>query len=245
MRSAIVSVLIAASIIPSFSPLEAQIEFDSRSGPSRFQFGVDAVLSQPKGEFADNVDNGYGLNGSGMFRLDPKGFISLRADLGGVQYGREMIEIPYSPFTGRIALDLETTNNIAWGAIGGHLQIPDGWLRPYANASIAYTHFSTSSSLTGSDDSYEYASTTNQQDGSRAWIFGGGVVIPFGSSYALGGINLGARYYYGGTATYLREGDIIDNPDGSVTLNRRTSKTDLVLWQLGISFVLPRTSTRN
>ena len=62
--------------------------------------------------------------------------------------------------------------------------------------------------------------------------------------YALGGLNLGARYYYGGEATYLKEGDITDNDDGSVTLNRRRSKTDLVLWQLGVSFVLPRSSPR-
>lgn len=240
MRCLVLSVLFGAV---SVTELDAQV-FDSRSGPSRFQVGGDFVVSQPKGELANNIDNGFGFNGTGMFRLDPKGFVSLRADVGGVEYGRELIEIPFSQFTGRIALDLETTNSIAWGAIGGHLQIPEGWFRPYANASIAYTHFSTESSLTGSDDDYEYATTTNQSDGSRAWIFGGGVVIPFGSKYALGGLNLGARYYYGGNATYLREGDIIDNADGSVTLNPRTSKTDLVLWQLGVSFVLPRGSGR-
>jgi len=240
MRCLVLSVLLSAA---SVTAVDAQV-FDSRSGPSRFQVGGDFVVSQPKGELASNIDNGYGFNGTGMFRLDPKGFLSLRADVGGVQYGRELFEIPPYQSTGRIALDLETTNNIAWGAIGGHLQIPDGWFRPYANASIAYTHFSTKSSLTGSDDDYEYATTTNQSDGSRAWIFGGGVVIPFGNKYALGGLNLGARYYYGGEATYLNEGDIIDNPDQSVTLNLRRSKTDLVLWQVGVSFVLPRGSGR-
>jgi len=240
MRCLVLSVLFGAV---SVTALDAQV-FDSRSGPSRFQVGGDFVVSQPKGALANNIGNGFGFNGTGMFRLDPKGFLNLRADIGGVQYGRESFRIPYQPLTGRIELDLETTNSIAWGAIGGQLQIPDGWLRPYANASIAYTHFSTESSLQGSDDEYEYASTTNQSDGSRAWIFGGGVVIPFGNKYALGGLNLGARYYYGGEATYLNEGDITDNPDGSVTLNRRRSKTDLVLWQLGVSFVLPRSSPR-
>ncbi len=244
MRSLILSVLVAASGAASSAVLDAQVVFNSRSGPSRFQVGGDFVVSQPKGELANNIGNGFGFNGTGMFRLDPKGFISLRGDVGGVQYGRESFRIPYQPLTGRIELDLETTNSIAWAAIGGHLQIPDGWIRPYANASIAYTHFSTKSSLKGSNDSYEYASTTNQSDGSRAWIFGGGLVIPFGNRYSLGGVNLGARYYYGGQATYLREGDITDNPDGSVTLNPRNSKTDLVLWQLGVSFVLLRSSAR-
>lgn len=241
MRCLVLSILFGAV---SASSVEAQYTFDSRSGPSRFQVGGDFVISQPKGALASNIDNGYGFNGTGMLRLDSKGFLNLRADVGGVQYGREELYIPWSENTGRIALDLETTNSIAWGAVGAQLQIPDGWFRPYTNASIAYTHFSTTSSLTGSDDDYEYASTTNQSDGSRAWIFGGGVVIPFGNRYALGGLNLGARYYYGGEATYLNEGDIIDNPDGTVTLNRRRSKTDLVLWQVGVSFVLPRSSPR-
>lgn len=240
MRCLVLSVLFGAVQVTA---LDAQV-FDSRSGPSRFQVGGDFVVSQPKGALANNIDNGFGFNGTGMLRIDPKGFLNLRADVGGVQYGRELIEIPFSQSTGRIALDLETTNSIAWGAIGGQLQIPTGLFRPYANASIAYTHFSTESSLQGSDDDYQYASTTNQSDGSRAWIFGGGVVIPFGSKYALGGLNLGARYYYGGEATYLNEGDIIDNPDQSVTLNLRRSKTDLVLWQIGVSFVLPRSSPR-
>jgi hypothetical protein len=64
-------------------------------------------------------------------------------------------------------------------------------------------------------------------------------MIPFGNS--LGALNLGARYHYGARATYLKKGDIIDNPDGSVTLNLRSSKTDLVLWQVGVSFTIPRT----
>jgi len=240
MRCLVLSVLFGAV---SVTALDAQV-FDSRSGPSRFQVGGDFVVSQPKGALANNIGNGFGFNGTGMFRLDPKGFLNLRADVGGAQYGREEFRIAPYQATGRIELDLETTNSIAWGAIGGQLQIPDGWFRPYANASIAYTHFITTSSLKGSDDEYEYASTTNQSDGSRAWIFGGGIVIPFGNRYALGGLNLGARYYYGGEATYLNEGDITDNPDGSVTLNRRRSKTDLVLWQVGVSFVLPRSSPR-
>jgi hypothetical protein len=66
------------------------------------------------------------------------------------------------------------------------------------------------------------------------------VIIPFGRS--IGALNLGARYHYGSTATYLRKGDIADNPDGTINLNPRNSKTDLVLWQLGVSFAIPRST---
>ena len=240
MRSVVLSVLVAGFSVVSVSTVEAQIQFDSQRGPGRFQVGGDFVVAQPKGELATNIPTGYGLNLTGMFRLDPRGFLSLRGDVGGAQYGQESFRVPYYGVTDRVRLEVETTNGIAWGGIGGHLQIPDGLIRPYANASIAYTHFATTSSISGTDDSEEYASTTNQSDGSRAWIFGGGVVIPFGSRYSLGGLNLGARYYYGGEAEYLREGDITDNPDGTITINPQRSKTDMVVWQVGVSFVLPR-----
>lgn len=241
MQSRAVSVLIAALVVTSGSSAAAQT--GSRiQVPSRFQVGGDFVVSQPKSELATNIGNGYGFNLTGMLRIDPKGFLNLRADGGMAQYGRERLRVPLLPISGRINVDITTTNQIAWGAIGGQLQIPDGWFRPYANASIAYTDFSTESTLSGSDDSFPSTSTQNLGDGSRAWIFGGGLNIPFGTKFTNGMLNLGARYYYGGEATYLRRGDIIDNPDGTVTLNPRRSKTDLVLWQIGASLVIPRWS---
>ncbi len=53
-------------------------------------------------------------------------------------------------------------------------------------------------------------------------------------------LNIGARYYSGAEAAYLKEGDIIDNPDGTISFTPRRSRTDFVLWQLGASFTLPR-----
>ncbi|MDP9205952.1 MAG: hypothetical protein M3P12_10925 [Gemmatimonadota bacterium] len=242
MQFRAVSVLTTAFFVASgSSKLDAQIVFNSGSVPSRFSFGGDFVVSQPKGEFANNVPKGYGFDLTGMFKVDPRGYFNIRADLGGVQYGRETQRINF-PNTGRVSLDLETDNRIGFGAIGAQLQIPDGWFRPYANAAIASTYLWTESSISGTDNSYEAASTTNYDDWSHAWVFGGGLMIPFGKS--MGALNLGARYHYGGHATYLREGDITDNPDGTITLNPRSSKTDLVLWQLGVSFKIPRAARR-
>jgi hypothetical protein len=241
MQSRAVSVLITACFVASAQTVDAQIIYPSGSVPSRFSFGGDVVISQPKGEFANNVPTGYGFDLTGMFRIDPRGYLNIRADLGGVQYGRETQRVNF-PNTGRVSLDVETDNRIGFGAIGAQLQIPDGWFRPYANAAFAPTYFWTESSISATDDSYDFASTTNQDDWSHAWVFGGGLMIPFGKS--LGALNLGAKYFYGGEATYLREGDITDNPDGSITISPRRSKTDLVLWQVGVSFKIPRASRR-
>jgi hypothetical protein len=224
-----------------FTPVAgAQIVYNAGQIPSRFSFGGDFVVSQPKGELATNVPTGYGIDLTGMFRIDPQGWFNIRADLGGVQYGHERQRVS-SLVTGRVMLNVETDNRIGFGSIGGQVQVPDGWVRPYANAAIASTYFWTASTLSGAD-SYEYASDTNYDDWSHAWVFGGGVMVPFGKS--LGALNLGAKYYYGGRATYLREGDITDNADGSITINPRSSKTDLVLWQLGVSFKIPRPARR-
>ncbi len=239
MQSRAVSVLISAVIVASGSSLDAQVPFYSGSLPSRFSVGGDFVVSQPKGEFANNVPNGYGFDLTGMFRLDRRGVFNIRADLGGVQYGSETKRINF-PNTGRVSLDVETSNQIGFGAIGGQIQIPDGWFRPYANAAIATTYFWTQSALSGSDPADDSFRTTNLDDWSHAWLFGGGVMIPFGKS--MGALNLGAKYYYGAHARYLREGDITDLPDGSIAFNPRDSKTDMVVWQLGVSFNIPRNS---
>lgn len=237
MRSKAVSVLSTAFIFACASLGRAQV-MNSTPGPSRFSFGVDGVLSQPKSEFANNVGNGFGLNVNGRYNLDYKGYLSIRADGGGLEYGREHKDASFFGITGRVDLDLETTNSIFWGSIGPQLMIPDGRIRPYANAAVALTDFSTSSSLSDSFGQ-ELASQQNENDFSHAWIFGAGFQIPVGST---GGIDLGARYYYGGRATYLTKGDITDNPDGTITLNPRNSKTDMVLWQIGFSLAIPRST---
>ena len=240
MQFKAVSVLSTACIFASASGAGAQVSNEPQI-PSRFSFGGDIAISQPKGEFANNVPTGYGFDVTGMFRIDPKGWFNIRADIGGVQYGHERQRILF-PTTGRVALNLDTDNRIGFGGIGLQLQFPDGMLRPYANASIAAMDFWTESCLSGTDNSFDTLCNQNHSDWSHAGIFGGGLLIPFGKS--LGSLNLVARYHYGARATYLKKGDITDNPDGTVTLNLRNSKTDLVLWQVGVNFIIPRPTRR-
>ena len=232
-----VSVLSTAFIFAYAPVIGAQIVYNPASAPSRFVVGGDGVLSQPKGEFASNVGRGWGFNLHGLFRLDYKGYLNLRADAGALQYGKERVDASFFGITGRVPLNLETTNNIGWIAFGPEIMIPDGPFRPYANAAIAYTDFSTTSSLSDPNGQFEPISRQNAHDGSHAWIFGSGIMIPIGSS---GALNFGGKYYYGGRATYLNKGDITDNPDGTITLHPRNSKTDMVLWQLGFSYAIPR-----
>lgn len=240
IQSSVLAAVAGVSLL-STTTLEAQ-----RRAPrtweaplSRFSLEGDLLVAQPKGEFATQIDtNGYGGNIGALFRLDRDGLFSIRADVGGMQYGSETLYVPYLPQTGRVALDIQTTNGAFWGSIGPQIQVPVGRVEPYINAAIGFLDFQTNTSLRGSDSQYEYARSTNSDDATSAYIFGGGLYLRFGNSREWK-LHTGARYFYGGEATYLREGDIQDNADGSVTLNPRHSKTDQVTWQAGVSYTFP------
>jgi len=234
MQSKAVLVLSTAGIFASAVAAGAQV-YNAPQVPSRFVVGADIAISQPKGEFANNVPTGYGFDLNGLLKLDPKGWLAIRADVGSVRYGHEHIDLGFFG-PAAIELDLNTDNKIEFGAIGLQFQFPDGPFRPYANASYSGVHFTTESCVSNPDGFVEDQCHSNHGDWASAGVFGGGVKIPFGQSRAA--LNLGARYHYGAKATYLREGDIIDNSDGTVTLNVRSSKTDLVLWQIGFTYNL-------
>ena len=234
MLSKAVILLSTACFFASASAAVAQVA-PVYSAPSRFAVGADFAISQPKGEFATaGIPTGYGFDFTGLLNIDPKGWIALRADGGSVQYGHEGGFIGY--YSG-IPLDLTTDNKIGFGSLGLQLQFPDGPIRPYASGSYALVRFYTQSCVSAEDNSIQDQCHTNHGDWANAGVFGGGVLVPIGTSFS---INLGARYHYGAKATYLRKGDITDNPDGSVTLNVRSSKTDLVLWQIGIHYAISR-----
>src|SRR3954469_22460626 len=98
MRSKAVSVLSTAFLFACASVMAAQSTYPA-PGLSRFTFGADGVLSQPKGEFASNVGHGFGFNLNGQFKIDYKGYLSLRADAGGLQYGRERKDVSFFGIT--------------------------------------------------------------------------------------------------------------------------------------------------
>lgn len=241
MRALLRPVLVAAAAVVTVSSAGAQEHRrHSVSFPSRFSIAGDFIVSKPKGEFANYVGTGFGGNVIGLFRLDPDGMFSLRADLGGLQYDRETKRVAFLPYTPRVQLDVETVNTVYWGAIGPQFMFTTkGPVRPYANAAIGFMDFVTTTSLKGTEYDEEFASTENKSDVTTAYVFGGGVYIPLGRARTSASLNLGARYHFGGRASYLRKGDIIDNPDGTITVNAVSSKTDVILWQLGINVPIP------
>ena len=208
--------------------------------PPRAHVGVNLIFGNPVGEFDNFVGAGFGADFSGRVPLDPRGILSLRGDLGLLVYGYESQRVCFSGVGCRVQAKLQTTNNIFFGGIGPELALPMRGARPYVNAFMGFAYFNTSSSLSGLDGGESHFTTQNLGDGTVSWGAGGGLELNLKRGRIPIGLNLGVRYHDNGRVKYLREGDIVDNPDGSITLFPIVSEAKLISYHFGMSVGIPR-----
>lgn len=197
--------------------------------------GADAT-----GEFSEFVDGGFGGQLGLRFGLDRRAIVGLRVDGGFMIYGHERETLCFpAPIGCRIGTDLTTTNTVAYGGVGPELAIP-GPVSPYVFATYGISWFSTQSSLSGVDDwDEDLFDTRHYGDVVGAARFGGG--LRFGVGGHDGGrvaIDLGAEYHRNGVAEYLREGDILDHPDGSITLFPNRTEANYMTFRVGVQIGL-------
>jgi opacity protein-like surface antigen len=210
-------------------PEQAHSELALRSSGT-----ISFVQSRPLGALGENIGFGYGVDGSYQLRLDGSGFVHLRADLGFLDYGEESFSGPLSyTIEGPIQVEIRTANQIVPMSIGPQLAWPRGKFRPYVNAGVGAQYFSTVTSTEGSD--LDFANTTNQSDWTAAWVLGGGLYLPFYEERATKvAIDVGAQYYRGGRARYLRPDRIQDLPNPQIAISPFESETHLLLVRLGV-----------
>src|SRR5262245_33703468 len=146
---------------------------------TRFTITAAPILSQPRGEFGQNISSSFGATGAVLYHLDRPGFVSLRFDVSGVPYGHEEKPVPpTASFSERVFFKVTTTNWMAALNFGPELALPRGPVRPYVNAGWSELFLRTTSSVKGSSSSEPFASSTNFSDSTAAWFLGGGVRIP-------------------------------------------------------------------
>ena len=109
-----------------------------------------------------------------------------------------------------------------------------------AFATYGFSWFSTQSSLSGVDDwDEELFETRHYGDFVGAARFGGGIRFRVGGhDRGSVSIDLGAEYNRNGVAEYLREGDILDHPDGSITIFPNRSEANYVTFRAGVQIGL-------
>lgn len=208
--------------------------------PIRLFVGGSLVIAEPEGPFAQVVGTGWGVDLHGRWALDEEGVLGLRTSFSFVEYGRETRQVCFSATVGcRVVLDLITSNTILSGGIGPELALPGRSVRPYGYGQIGFAYFSTTSRVRGSQDVEDFASTENFGDGTLAWIMGGGMQIRISGGRTPVWLDLGADYHRNGVVEYLSEGDIRDNPDGSISIFPNRSEANLTTFRIGVTVGIP------
>jgi hypothetical protein len=210
--------------------------------PPRLFAGGALVYGAPQGEFASQIDQALGARGHLAYRFDDGGWFAVRLDGGALIYGQEEFRVPLSStIGGRITVDVTTSNNIFFLGLGPQIGVPDGRFRPYANGFVGITFLNTTSSVSGTrnGEGDPFASTSNQDDATFAYGGGAGLFLPLRGGYSPISLDVGLAYHRSGEASYLREGDIEDRPDGTIVIHPVHSRTDLLNLHVGISVGLP------
>jgi hypothetical protein len=242
-RINVVRIAMAAALVPSLAGAQVFTvggSDDREIGPRRSPVfgGASIVYGRPSGAFADYVEQGFGVDGFGRWKVDRRGVFSLGLEGGWLQYGRETKRVPLSSTIGRVEVDVTTSNNIIFLGAGPQLMAPSGALRPYINGSAGFSYLFTESSVDGDDRDYGYgndgsfAKSTNYSDFVFATTGGAGVYIPFGAQRRAG-LDIGVRYHNSGRGKYLKEGSIVDRPGTTPLIFPIESETHLLSWRIG------------
>lgn len=202
--------------------------------------GINFVGADPVSPLDTYIDNGFGAQIYGTLPMEASRHLRLRADFGFLIYGNEHQRVCFGGGVGcRVELDMNTTNSILYGGIGPELVLATGAIEPYVNASFGFSWFGTTTSLDGSWDNQDFANTTNYSDGMFAWRGGGGVRLRVSSGRVPVAIDLGVERHQNGVARFLTKGDIVDNPDGSITVYPNQSEANMVTMRMGVTIGIP------
>lgn len=195
----------------------------------------------PVNEFGDNVtNNGYGLTANFGYAPEKNPYL-IGLSLGYLNYGSETRAERFSTTIPDVTVDVTRSNNIALVHLLLRVQPNTGGVRPYLQGVAGLNYLFTETEVKSRTGS-QVASSTNQSDVAFSYGAGGGVMFRVhdagdepsdGLRQVL--IDIGARYTFGGRATYLKEG-AIEIRDGHVFYHPTTSKTDLIVFEIGVAF---------
>ena len=209
----------------------------------RFDLGIHANMLSPQGEFANAIDNkGWGISVEGFFK--PGTFpLKIGLQAGYALYGISKRTEPFSSTIPDVRVDVKTTNNIVTTHAVARLQHQFGIFSPYVDGLVGFHYLFTETAVQDQDYDEPIASSTNIDDITLSYGFGGGLSTLL---YAFGDkgnypekidmlLDFSLRYLFGGEAEYLTKGDIrVD--DGEVVYSASRSKTDRLMVNVGLVF---------
>jgi hypothetical protein len=226
------AIVVALLLLPALQPARAQ---------ARYSVGIAGIVGQPLGDFAQNVSSGFGLDGMGTVGLDSRGIVSLRAQLGWMQYSRKTESFLAQGAFGVFALESETKSGVFTLGVGPQLMAPEGLVRPYVAGTIGFSRFSTETAINIPANSTNSGTkeTLDQQTVSSDFILSlaasAGIAFHlsiFGNTGAMA--DLGVRYHHNGLAKYVSSDGVQYDGNGNVSITPTTSEADFIVYRLGV-----------
>jgi hypothetical protein len=235
-------VFLAASLVAS-GPAAAQSDARPRTSDDRVSSGLGSVglhaqVTEPKGDFAANTNNGFGVGGYVMRALDRNKVFNVRADFSFVSYANSRRRIPLAGTGGLVQLDLRTSSNIVSVVAGPQLLGPTGVFTPYATALGGFSVFWTESNVEGSQNTNTpFASTTNSSD--AVWAYGGAVgsYIRLTNGNTPVRLDLGARFLRHDDARYLTSDRVRQAFEGNAVPVPVRGRADFITYYIGANII--------
>ncbi|MEN9838783.1 MAG: hypothetical protein RL177_262 [Bacteroidota bacterium] len=222
------------------------------SAQERTTMALNLHVVSPQGPFRQNVDRlGVGVQFAGAYRFDKSPF-SLGAEFAFHNYGVDSRDEPLSSTIPDLRVQVDNSyNQMALLLTARAEPFTYGTVRPYLEAVWGTNYFFTETTINNrySTDDEPIARDTNIDDWAMTWGGGAGVQIQLyeTESQVFGGVgeemktvptklflNIGTRYLYGNEATYLKEGSVSVS-NGRVTYDTSRSKTDMMIFQVGVT----------
>lgn len=223
------------------APLALSAQRDSRTAaaPSgRGSVGLHLQVTEPKGDFGANTNNGYGFGAYVLGALDDNKIVNLRGDFSFISYANSRRRIPLAGTGGLIQLDLRTSSNIASLVVGPQLLGPTGAFTPYATALGGFSVFWTESTVEGSQNQDPFASSTNASD--AVWAYGGAVgsYIRLTNGTRPVRLDIGARFLRHDDVRYLTADRVKVAFQNNTTPVPVRGRADFVTYYVGANFIV-------
>ena len=223
----------AKMLLPSFLFLVAS-QASAQTTPPHVHLGGSFIVAEPQQEFGDYVNTSFGGSINVLWTPQPESGLGVRFEGGMISYGNETKRIPFSSRANRVDVRQTTSNMIAFVHAGPQFTWTRGVLRPYIAPSAGLTYIATMTSLNGGGEE-SFASNTHQKDANLSVGATGGVYLSVLRGRVPVALDLSTRYMHNGTASYLIEGSIQDNPDGSISFDPIRSRANMLTFHIGVS----------
>lgn len=193
--------------------------------------GLSGAYMLPTGEFHNFVSGGGGGNLTFVAGVGGQSTLGVRFDAGLLWYGHEHYDVWLGPRVPYAYTRVSTDNFIGTLGLGPQITIGQGPVRPYGFGLAGISWFLTESSA---EDDWMYDSEVNFDDVRFALGVGGGFLVQFGTGRHPVMLDVGAQYTWNGETAYLREGSLVELPNGGLLINPIVSEANHWTFRAGV-----------